>query len=428
MGILLQAVADVRPRIFGNLRKDVEKSLRTWAKRRGLADLLYVVDNSDPSRIICNLYPVSESLEIKLSASRVSFGVKTSISGPGFHAALIDLCDALAEDCRIEWRWDTGGDETAYAVSRDCEALNLAFAEQLRAMTDFVAGADPETCHVLNMPIGLGDVRNPQKVLTPMGPIDRSVIVQLASADDDTVREAASTFFPWWHEPENGRFWLSTLRALLWGEVEWRAPRGAWESHVHKATEIAAATLRRLDVNLPPDLKEALDQWEGSRRAPRPIAGEIGYRRTPRDFELTGGWRVRLPGHYLEDNERDGETIVLREPDFEEVRGTSFRFSQADRHTKEPPSLEWPPSLADAKEHVRPTFSFRMPASPHPAREGGWRSATAHCVARREGEGSLLLLTVTRQAEPDVLLARVREVCDEVVFDPPPPLNKHLDA
>src|SRR5689334_18198552 len=112
MGIYVQCFSDLpQTRSALDIAVGLATSARDWATSRQIGDLLFVGEPSE-NGIWISFYPPNNGIGFEIANNRISFDSKTSIAGPGFHAALIDLCDRLERDLGLQWRWDVGGDQT----------------------------------------------------------------------------------------------------------------------------------------------------------------------------------------------------------------------------------------------------------------------------------------------------------------------------
>lgn len=410
MGIYVQSFAasptGIAPR---QLADALVRAAAAWAAERDISELFYAAPNDE--RAWLSFYPPCGGIAFRITDGRVSFDAKTSIAGPGYHAALIELCDHLARDLGLAWRWEAGGDQTGYAQHRDRAALERAFEDQFFAFCAFYRdSARPNAHHALNLSEGLA-IDGADGVATPLGPMPLDFFLEAGTAER---RESAPEIYPWWDEDSSGdAFWRNALRSILWTEAEWRAPQRPWEEHVH-ASAFAAARRCTHAPEIEAAVKELTELAQSSIEDGHvPAPGGIGWGRVSRAFFLPGPWRINLPGYYVETIENDGGTTCLWFGD-EEVRGSSFTLT-----LKEPGVLAWDKALADAAEHAAATHRFRM-AHPRASSVEGFWTAKAECqVIDASGQGQLLILSLFSRAQN--LLPRLEALARDVWFDPPPP-------
>ena len=411
MGIYIQGYGTVS--LFR--RKDIAARLihsaSGWSAGRELQDLFYAVELDGGAWL--SIYPPAGGIAFEIESGRVAFGTKTSIAGPGYHAALVDLCDHLQADLGIRWRWEAGGDETNYAVDRNFDRLRDDFLDQLIAYSEFYkSNSKAGELHALNLSEGLA-MSGYEGVATPLGPMPIQFFLDALDSPGDT-EASARQIFPWWSTTLNQEFWLNTLRALLWTEVEWRYPRTPWESHVHRAALALGARFRNaLDKQtcLAVDELAALSQDCDTFDIPSPEG--IGYRRHPRAFFLPGGWRINLPGYYIEQLEDDGKTICLWFGT-EEIRGSSFTIA-----LDEGGGEIWSEELANEPDREAIRCTFRLHPVPKPSESHvGFFDAFAE-VQMRDRNGNIQLLILSLFGREENLVPRLAEIAKGVWFDEP---------
>jgi hypothetical protein len=366
MGIYVQSSADLPANASAlQLSASLKTCAARWAASRGLESLFFAGKATESGIPIC-FYPPGGSIDFKMADGRVSFDIKTSIGGPGFHAALIDLCYALQAELGLRWRWDDDADETGYALNRDLDALYREFEALFSGLCDTVA-SDPEVkTWVLNLAWGLAR-DGADGIATPMGILPAALFRDALADRPRNLAAGAACFFPWWQAGTDDAFWPRTLRAMLWADAEWRAPQTPWETYIHGAI---FAVRQRLGATLEGDLRTAvldLERAISSGAAPAAAApADIGWRRRKREFMLPGPWRITLPGQYIEESEDDGSTICLWFGS-EEIRGSSFTVT-----VTETGDFQWSKSLQHSVDQMTAhgeSCVYRLPRVAEPLAE-----------------------------------------------------------
>lgn len=239
--------------------------------------------------------------------------------------------------------------------------------------------------------------------------------------DIERLEENARRIFPWWDKHLDRRFWTDTLRAMLWTDVCWRAPRTPWESFAIDAANSAA---NRLDLTQQQDLQVGLCDLNKLAENPDdftlPSAQGIGYRRKKIAYFLTGPWRINLPGSYVEQQEEDGSTICLWFGS-EEIRGSSW--THKDDH-----ALSWHESLEGRPTHVGSTCTYRVGVTKKSKEVPDAYLASANFYATNQGEGKHLLHLSLFTFDPNAH-DRLTEIANGVWASPPQkPPPKPRDA
>jgi hypothetical protein len=412
VGIYVQGYGTVGDAASHDLSARLIASAKRWTVEHGFGELFFADDPRDSGAWL-SFYPPAGGVQFEVRNNRVAFDAKTSVSGPGYHAALIDLCDHLRADLGVVWRWDAGGDETGYATDRDVTKLHQAFADQFFAYCEFYqASSEAYARHALNLSDGLA-IDGYEGVATPLGPLPMQFFLK-ALDDADDAQDCARRVFPWWSSTLNQEFWISTIRSVLWTEVEWRAARTPWERHVHSVALSIGSRLRRvLDAGMGAALDElaALSGDDETFAAPAPDG--IGYLRRQRAFFLPGRWRINLPGYFIEQSEDDGETTCLWFGT-QEIRGSSFTFTPKDAQ-----SPTWSRELTNRPDQQGKSCIFRLPDAAKPSKnsEGFFHANAEFRATDQKGKAHLLMLSLF-DAKSD-LMPRLAEIAQGVWFDPP---------
>lgn len=412
MGIYVQTYAKIPPSIVDALLPErIVAASRAWAEDKGLAGLFY--GRQEPDRALVSFYPPDGALAFEIARSGVTIDAKTSVAGPGFHAALIDLCDALERMLGLEWNWRAGGDETGFAISRDRGALQEAFLGQFTAFCDHYRRSGAAYDYKLNLELGLAvGVRG--GVATPLGVHPLSLFTSCANDDRESLVDAARSVFPWWSDQLGREFWTNALSALLWTQVEWRRPTGpsvAWEEHVHAAALHAAERARQCGAALSNEVNQGLRQIASMTPEMTPPGEGIGYRRGDRAFDLGGPWTIDVPAYYVFQTEEDGAACLWFGT--EEIRGTSFTYTP-----KDPGELVWSSHTSADDERATNGFQCRLRPEISPLSAGDGFIMFAECSALdNQGRGHLLVLSLTDSRSD--LAARLETLTHYVRFQSP---------
>lgn len=371
--------------------EQVDAQARAWADEAGIGafyDSTFVSDRA----LAIQLVPAAEAVRFDLSQAGLGAGLRTSNAGPGYHAAVVDMLDHLAEACGLTWDWGQGGDrsfdETGYALTRDVKALQREHGKFLRNLmeTSLEHGSDNGS-FCLPWGLGAGD----DQLACPIGIKPLSWRLAVVEADNDVRLKLAREFFPWWERSVDASFFENMLRCLLWQHVEWRPPETEREARTLMMIQEAAQQLKKLAGGVPKDLRAALKELDAavsSGVAPPPDG--IGYRRRPILRVLFDDWQISLPGTLVEDISENGEAAHYAGTDVA-LRVSAISVSGA----KDDPPV-WPTIVSDAGEVNAHGLSRRVAA---PERDGEAVSQFA-VVAHEAGEHlNILMLTLTAPDE-----------------------------
>ena len=196
---------------------------------------------------------------------------------------------------------------------------------------------DPQTAGVaVGLTFGIPEARrfcSDGAVLTPLGPRD-------AAWSDAVIADPvhAADAFPWW-ELGPGREERSHALVALALEVPWREPLDGDERDLMTKVDEDLRAARKADAALAlpwPEWKELLlhlgvdDEDVTAKAGDR--APSLGYRRLDLEVELSGGWRVQIPGGMVGHWEDDGGRYWATDGD----RAIEFTSLTADGETEAP--------------------------------------------------------------------------------------------
>lgn len=320
MGLEINAKAEI-PR--GRLLKRRPGRDALWAGIREAIETL--VDDSLSGRLLSfgtyqhSLYvgchPAGQPVEFLWSPEgTVSVAVKTSTAGPGYHALVVELLDAVSHRCGLDWGLGASGenlDETDYARHRDFRRLQTAMAGFLRGLcrTFVEVGSGQSNPVAINMPLGYPTLRGDPTIVTPMGPFSLAWFQATAKADEPGLSAAAERFFPWWHEGRDAHFWLNCGLVMAWSQLPWHPPVSEEETAEYQLALDCFAKARQLNPELARPEREVQEIEDllvqrPERPTPPPRDG-IGFRRRQMCHRVTGAWTIELPGYYYQQTGED---------------------------------------------------------------------------------------------------------------------------
>lgn len=271
------------PREVGDrLGRLARRMLRDAVVRAGAKGDRYIVELNDHPAAPHATLVVSPDAEIVLRAD-------TSTVGPAYLACLVERIAPILDELDYVW-----ADKPDLAAMR--AGLCAWLAEQLQ-------GDGP-------VRFGIPDARRfciDAPVLTPLGPRDAA---WRAAVLGDPARAADA--FPWW-ELGPGREPLSRALLAMSLEVPWREPLDRTERELMTRVDADLRAARKADPSLAlpwPEWNELLvylgiEDEEVSEQAGDRVPA-LGYRRHDLEIELSGGWRMVVPGSLVGHWEDDG--------------------------------------------------------------------------------------------------------------------------
>lgn len=253
----------------------------------------------------------ADPLVVGLREGLLMAQVRTSPYGPGFHQAVVELLDRLAE-ILPGGRWAKVHDGTGYWERRDEVALRAAF---LRWATAVWSEADGVEGLAMCLARDEGPAEVPSgHVATPTGfkshrwvEATRAALARARARPDEPPERAAREAFLWWARERDAWDWVQLGRAVCTRDVIWRAladgdDAGQVGARLRALTCFENAL--RIDPGAPVPLEELRRLYAllgreheaaglAARAAPEPFRG--GYREGWVRCHL-GGWDVQLPG------------------------------------------------------------------------------------------------------------------------------------
>ncbi len=261
------------------------------------------------------LHPGIEPARIVAQGRGVSFEARTAGAGPGYHAHLVSLLDALPV------RWERVEDASGYYADRTRARLEDYCLDWLGATAAQVLELldDGATKLGLGLPEG-HRYRHDEPVATILGPRSEAWL-RAVRADASAGVDA----FVWWGEGQDAGYFRGLALAEMWTEVRWRPPLDdAERARLDRvATWVERAHGLDPSIDLPwPEQAELLGYLEEeSLRATRArMKAEalgrdprVGYRRHPVRARLSGGWSLEIDGALAERWDERGTWVAWDE-------------------------------------------------------------------------------------------------------------------
>jgi hypothetical protein len=307
------------PREVGDrLGRLARRMLRDAVLRSGAKQDRYIVE--------LKLHPAATATLIVQADGEIALKGETSLLGPGYHAHLVERITPILDE--LDYAWTDSFDAPATQA-----AMCAWLASELWSQNETSTPPDATDVVVRQVLIGLPTTRRfriDAPVLTALGPRD-SAWRDAVLADPMHARDV----FPWW-ETGPGREELSRALIALSLEVPWREPLDKDERELMSNVDEDLRAARKADPLLPlpwAEWKEMLQHLGIEDEDVNEKAGawkaRLGYRRHDLDVELSGGWRIVMPGSFVGHWEDDGAKYWATDGD----RAIEFSsLTAADEH------------------------------------------------------------------------------------------------
>jgi hypothetical protein len=287
----------------------------------------YVEFFNDEHALRVTLHPHAEPLTFEWSPDqRLSAMVKTSTTGPGFHAFVVEIMDRVSEACGLVWEWEE--DPAEYSSKRDFGALQAEMAAFLQSLAGALlkhASQSDGTSLAINFDAGGAMPELPGVFsVTPSGPRSREWWEGAERGEELLAK--GEEFYQWWGREIDATWHAKLGLAFMWSDVRWHPPANDYEEGFFRLVLDTFNAAQELDPSLALPEAELHELAEMLKSSPEEasIPGKgIGYFRGPVTFRLPGGWSIKLPGYFYEDDEDDGGTALYWHRD-KTVRLTSY--------------------------------------------------------------------------------------------------------
>lgn len=326
MGIDISLIAE-RPRgLLGRKRFGLERIGTAMLEAHPMPaplDRLSQVFPVEAGRLWVRLFPLEEDVNFQLlEDGRLQVSARTSSLGPGYHARLVDILDAVAEDQGFEWtETEEAHDETGYFEHRDFDRLQDEFETFFNNLANVLVEDERFHQPKLAMEVSFSPIIPENMIAILRGFRPRSFL-------EHATRAAASDYFPWWDRELTGTTALSMAEAVLWMLFPWRTPENDYEQCVGEIGQDLLMRVQPLPGKWPQHLAELIKLLQ-SKEALEPAIDGIGYIRGDMSRPLTGAWTVTLQGWFFEGEDDDGGATVYW-CNSRALRGTTYSRDRID--------------------------------------------------------------------------------------------------
>jgi hypothetical protein len=422
MGLGIHMLADLQHR--GLIRRvRPAKAIQPLAEQlRELAVRMFpqlapytLVEPGDEGEILLRLHPADEEVRLSAHGDRVLLSARTNGAGPGYHAFLVSLMDAVAAEGTVKWLptfqegegdgADEYNDETGYFASRDFVALKGEMAGWLAAVSaQMIEEAVDDNLFLVSMPMGTPMPVGFRGALAPMGRFSEEWLGETADAEGGELLARAAKFFPWWEQGVHDQARVGVGQTALW-RFPWHPPRGGEETALAEvALACLGAAASGVGSGTPVSRRDVEELAALMAVAPEdarpPSANGFGCMRGDVRWTPFPGCSIALPGYVYSEQDEDGSAQTYWFGN-RVVRIVSWLVSGGER--SDPRGLV---EVTTAKpDGPATTSSFEIDAPPLKgycallAAAPGDDLRHAHAVIERPGR--MLLLTITFESDAD---------------------------
>ena len=292
--------------------------------------------------IRARLFFVDTPIIFKIQEHRLSITVDSTMTGPGYHASMVNMVHYLAEVLEISWDEDSAHDVSGYWQHRDFKQLQEFMTKWLIDYSKNLT-SDPNLQTPIRtnlvMPFAMLPSEDWYFACHMLGYIHKDFFIYIQKIEDPSLFSRA--FFLWWNVELDAEFYLKCALSIIWCRLNWLPPVLESEmldiSNVLVELEVAWQMDKSLQLPIPEWIelakltedKELVDEL--IRRFPTEInqPPSKGYRRYDIIYSLGDGmWRIKLPGKMHTVNDEDGSLV------FWDHEGHNIRITIASRRDR----------------------------------------------------------------------------------------------
>ena len=254
------------------------------------------------------LFFADEDIFCEFVDNGLTISVKTSGSGPGYHAYVAGVLHRLRKAGFLDWNDEDVEDETGFWKNNDYAALQEEMAEWLNAISHILAerGAEEEISRwSLGMPADWRPDWDDPRICHKLGWFSPDFFDKIATQSPS--REDCKEFFLWWEREPCAEFHLKCALCMMWCDCNWLSPETERETRLYRSMLMCLEKAWEQDHGLKfptAEWKELakLNEDDGlslelSHRFPEGAlnATGVGYRRG-RIERFINGWSISMPG------------------------------------------------------------------------------------------------------------------------------------
>lgn len=282
-----------------------------------------VVYETDAGTLRARLFFVDTPVSFKCSGGTLTISVDSTMTGPGYHACMVNMAFYLAETLNLEWDENRVEDLTGYWQHRDFKLLQAFMTDWLIKYSHDLTNAPNLVTPIstsLIMPLAMLPVGNEYFAYHSLGYMHKDFFIYIQVVAEPEL--FSRSFFIWWNMELDAEFYLKCALSVIWCRLNWLLPVLEEEmldiSNMLLELEIAWQMDKSLQFPVPEWLEIAKLTGDHDlageliRRFPTEInqPPSRGYRRHNIVHKLGDQkWAIRLPGKMHNSYDEDGSLI-----------------------------------------------------------------------------------------------------------------------
>ncbi|MCL1889513.1 MAG: hypothetical protein FWF99_03290 [Desulfovibrionaceae bacterium] len=276
-GVVFSCVGD-----FSCSREEMREELMSFVAGLELAIYADAISNShsDGNILEAGVFFVSSPPRFRLLENRLLLEVDSSMTGPGYHVAMLNFMESLEEGTSLRWDRGTLRDDTGYYEHRDFKRLQNFMRDWLLEYSRELLSSPLERDQLVRVNLTMPYTMRPRgyggKICHSIGCFDRDFFTALCEMEEKDL--VCRAFFIWWEEGLNPEFYLKCALNLIWCHINWLPPE------LDREMAKYSLALKSLDL-----------AWQGCQDMDFPVPEWIEIAELTHNKELAGELLRRFP-------------------------------------------------------------------------------------------------------------------------------------
>lgn len=273
--------------------------------------------------ISARLFFVDTPVMFNFSSDTIHVVVDSTMTGPGYHANMVNMLEYMSESLNLHWDEDKIEDVTSYWQHRDFKLLQEYMTGWLvrysKTLTDNPDISTPVRTNLI-MPYAMLPTGKEYFACHILGYMNKDFFIYIQEFEQPEL--FSRSFFIWWNMELDAEFYLKCALSNIWCRINWLPPVLENEmldiSNVLIELEVAWQMDKSLQIPIPEwiELSKLTGDLELSAELIRRFPTEInqppskGYRRYEIIHHLGAGkWQIKLPGKMHSSYDEDGSLL-----------------------------------------------------------------------------------------------------------------------
>ncbi len=282
-----------------------------------------IMVNNTGDTIESSLFFVDTPVRFYLTDKTVTIDVDSTMTGPGYHATMVNMMRYMGEATSLRWDWSTLTDDTGYCQHGDFGKLQEYMRDWLREYSrELINSPNISQPVYINLitPYAMLPTGDDYFACHILGHIHKDFFIYINEYSEPF--DFCRAFFVWWNMELDAEFYLKCALSLIWCRLNWLPPvqedEVRYVNNVLQELETAWRMDKTLQLPVPEwiELAKLLRDQELADELIRRFPTQInqppakGYRRHD-ILQILGEkkWTIRLPGKMHQALDEDGSLM-----------------------------------------------------------------------------------------------------------------------